>query len=429
MESVATAADAAVPELGAVPGKTALVLSGGGARGAYEAGVLRYLFEEFPARFGRRPRFDLICGSSVGAIHACYLASRADSEDHPGRDLAELWRALRVRDVVGLEPRELLAAPWRWLGLGGRRRSAEASATGVELPDRLHGLFRTRALERIVEREVRWPAIGRNLRAGRLEAVCVATTEVATGRIMAFVQTRKLRAPPWTRDPALVARPTRLRPVHALASAAIPVLFPAVRIGTTYYVDGGLRLNTPLAPALRMGADRVLVISLGRGPTVGHDAEREAARVDAYENPFYLYGKVLNALLLDRIESDLAHMRVINALLDCGSQIYGAEFLPAMRRAVRDARGRGFRRVEELVVRPSRDLGELAAECGAGVPASTLPRWLRLLLRSLGIRRFPVEADALSYLYFDASYTAPLVELGFRDAQAREQDFARFFAA
>lgn len=426
MESIAPA-EAVVPEPGAplpaaTRGKTALVLSGGGARGAYEAGVLRYLLEEFPARFGRRPHFDLICGSSVGAIHACFLASRADGEGRPGRDLAELWRALRVRDVVGLEPRELLAAPWRWLGMRGRRRP-------TAVPERLHGLFRTRALEAIVEREVRWPAIGRNLRGGRLEAVCVAATEVATGRIMAFVQTRKLRAPPWTRDPALVARPTRLRAVHALASAAIPVLFPAVRVGATYYVDGGLRLNTPLAPALRMGADRVLVISLGRGPAVGHDAEREAARIDAYENPFYLYGKVLNALLLDRIETDLAHMRVINALLEGGERIYGAEFLPAIQSTVREARGRGFRRVEEMVVRPSRDLGELAAECGADVPPSTLPSWLRLLLRSLGIRRFPIEADALSYLYFDASYTAPLVELGTRDARAREQDFARFFAA
>jgi NTE family protein len=298
-----------------------------------------------------------------------------------------------------------------------------------KLPDRLHGLLDTRPLEQIVIREVRWKEIRRNLDQGLFDAVCVTATEIATGRVVSFVQTRGLEAPDWTHDEAIVARATELTAEHALASAAIPVLFPAVCVGETYYADGGLRLNTPLAPALRLGADRVLVVALRHGIHPHAEESLRELRIASYANPLFLYGKVLNALLLDHVEADLRQMRVINALLESGERAFGNEFLERMDAAARETRGQPFRKVEELVVRPSEDLGELAGKLLTH-PASRahIPRWIRLALGSLGASGGQFETDLLSYLLFDAVYTAPLVELGYRDARGLEEEFLRFFS-
>lgn len=404
--------------------RRALVLSGGGARGAYEAGVLRYLLEELPKRLGHPPRISILCGSSVGAINACYLASTCQRESGHGSRLAKVWSGLALEQVASLRTAEIFRAPLRAFGLLSQR-----PRRGKKLPDRLHGLLDTRQLERIVAREVEWTQITRNLDQGTLDAVCVTATEIATGRVVSFVQTRGLEAPDWTHDPAIVVRAAELTAEHALASAAIPVLFPAVRVGETYYADGGLRLNTPLAPALRLGADRVLVVALRHGILPRADEGLQELRIASYANPLFLYGKVLNALLLDHIETDLRHMRVINALLESGERAFGDEFLERMDAAVRSTRGQPFRRVEELVVRPSKDLGELAGELLAR-PGSRdrIPRWIRLALGSLGTGGEQFEADLLSYLLFDAVYTAPLAELGYSDAKDLEDDFLRFFS-
>jgi NTE family protein len=222
-------------------------------------------------------------------------------------------------------------------------------------------------------------------------------------------------------------RGVELRVEHALASAAIPVLFPAVRVDDTYFADGGIRLNTPLAPALRLGADRVLVIPLRRG--AGSDAEVELAtsRIASYPNPLFLYGKVLNALLLDHIETDLERMHVINGILERGERS-GADFLPRMNAATElQARDHPFRKVWDVVVRPSRDLGVLAGEL-VSRSGARVPTWVRLLQRALGLAGEPFEADLLSYVLFDRLYTAPLVRLGMEDARRQEEELLRFFS-
>jgi len=416
-----TSAEAA----GTVSPRRALVLSGGGARGAYEAGVLRYLFEKFPDRLGRLPRIDLFCGTSVGAIHACYMASAIDQGKRSGQQLAEIWGRLRLSDMASLHSVEVLRIPWRLLGFA---RTAVNLASS-ERPDRLHGLLNTRALEDLVLREIRWPAIGANLKARRFDALCISATQLASGRVVVFVENRERSAPPWTRDLRVIARPTRIRPVHALASAAIPVLFPAVLVEDSYYVDGGLRLNTPLAPALRLGADRVLVIALRKGVENHDAAQLEHVHAKVHANPVFLYGKVLNALLLDHVETDLAHMRVINALLESGEQSYGPDFLTRINTAVTAERGQGFRHIRELVIRPSEDLAVIADRAlRTGAGAGDLPRWMRLFLRSIGLRGGPLEADLLSYLLFDRAYTSELVALGYRDAQRCEDELLTFFS-
>ena len=172
-----------------------------------------------------------------------------------------------------------------------------------------------------------------------------------------FIETRDRSLPRWTRDPTIVPRPTRLLPTHALASAAIPVLFPAVRVASTYYADGGLRLNTPLAPALRLGADRVLVVALRQNPQQASEAALAEQRVGDYGSPLFLFGKVLNALLLDHIDTDLARMRVMNEILADGEKAYGPEFLERINEVAGRERGQQFRRIDDVVIRPSADLG------------------------------------------------------------------------
>jgi NTE family protein len=207
------------------------------------------------------------------------------------------------------------------------------------------------------------------------------------------------------------------------------VLFPAVRVDDTYFADGGIRLNTPLAPALRLGADRVLVVPLRRGAGVDADVALETSRIASYGNPLFLYGKVLNALLLDHIETDLQRMRVINSILERGERSFGPTFLERMNRAAESERTHPFRKVTDVVVRPSRDLGVLAGELvQTPSPGDRVPAWVRLLQRALGLAGGPFEADLLSYVLFDRLYTGPLVQLGREDARRQEEELLRFFS-
>ncbi len=402
--------------------RRAVVFSGGGARGAYEAGVIRYLVDELPRRLGHAPRLDVLCGTSVGAIHACFLAGTADQDAGRGARLVDFWRAMQVQDVLPFSTRDLLGLARRLFGL---RELAEA-IRGGRAPERIYGLLDTRALERLVVRGVPWAAIHRNVRAGLVQAVCVATTEIATSRVVVFMDTTDRELPGWSRDPQLVARITRLRPTHALASAAIPVLFPVVRIASTYYADGGLRLNTPLSPALRLGADRVLVIALRPSPGAAHTVAEH--RVEDYASPAFLFGKILNVLLLDHLDTDLARMRDMNELIRDGERAYGQDFLTRLGDAAGAERAHPRRAVDDLVIRPSADLGMLAAQVLQDLPAAKLRSpFFRLAMRNLEPGRRSAEADLLSYLLFDGEFLAPLAELGYRDARAREEELARFF--
>jgi NTE family protein len=407
------------------PPKRALVFSGGGARGAYEAGVVQYLLEELPKRLGHPPSFDILCGTSVGAIHACFLAATAHLDSNRGQRLVEFWTQMRLEEVLPLSTSDLLRLPRRLLGL---RNMAEAMRSGTP-PKRLYGLLNTEPLERLVVRAVPWRSIRDNVRRGHVQSVCVAATQIASGRVAIFMESHDRNLPLWTRDPMIVPRMTRLLPAHALASAAIPVLFPAVRIGQTYYADGGLRLNTPLAPAIRLGADRVMVVALRQNITTAHEIAMSQGRVEDYASPTFLFGKVLNALLLDHLDTDLARMHVMNEILADGVKAFGSDFVSRINEVAMQERGQHFRRIHDLVVRPSRDLGMLAGEVLESIPADrSRSPLLRLAMRNLDTGRQSAEADLLSYLLFDGEFLRPLAELGFADAKAREDELVAFFS-
>jgi NTE family protein len=407
------------------PPRRAIVFSGGGARGAYEAGVVRYLVEELPKCLGFAPRFDILCGTSVGAIHACYLAATAHLGPQRGSKLVEFWTSMKLEEVLPLSVRDLIVLPRRLLGLRG---IAERMNRG-EAPERLYGLLNTEPLEKLVLRGIPWRSIRPNVKQGLVDAVCVAATQIGTGHVVVFIESRDRTLPRWTRDPTIVPRPTRLLPIHALASAAIPVLFPAVRVASTYYADGGLRLNTPLTPALRLGADRVLVVALRQNPQQASEAALAEQRVGDYGSPIFLFGKVLNALLLDHIDTDLARMRVMNEIFADGEKVYGPDFLERINEVADRERGQQFRRIDDVVIRPSADLGRLAGTILRSISATRgRSPLIRLAARNLAGGRRGQESDLLSYLLFDGEFLAPLAELGFSDARSHEEELCRFFS-
>ena len=407
--------------------KRAIVLAGGGARGAYEAGVLRFLLGTMPERFGVEPNFEIVCGTSVGAIHACFLAASAHQSGHTRSEtLLRIWEDLHVDEVFRFAPGNLFEIPRRIMGL---RQVGERLRAG-ERPDRLYGLLDTGPLERLVVNSIPWRHIRRNLRDGLVESVCVATTQIASGKAVVFVDQHEAELPPWASKSLVRMQKVRLGPVHALASAAIPLLFPAVRVGSRYYADGGLRLNTPLAPALRLGANRVLVISLSQGlsqPVPEHLAQERTA---GFGNPMYLFGKVLNALLLSPVDADLARLERFNDLIENGTDAFGPEFLERINQVQmeRAPDQRPLQPIESLVVRPSEDLGRIAGKLVSDESGGLeLSAFLKFFMRTFQSSPNASESDLLSYLLFDTAYARPLTELGYADAERQQEELAAFF--
>jgi NTE family protein len=408
--------------------RVALVLAGGGARGAYEAGVLAFLMESLPKRLGFVPSFDIVSGASVGAIHAAYwMATLQEDVATRLERLTRTWDSMSLERVYRLSFGDLLRIPTRLFSLPFVTRGPAPSG---RLPTRLPGLLDTRALEEMVMQEIPWRQLRSNLRASR-GVLCVSCTEIASGRAVVFVDGARVSLKPWEYDPYVVARYSGIGPAHILASAAIPLFFPAVRIGRHFYCDGGLRLNTPLSPALRLGADRLLLVALRHPPDPERDVVTPSPRETAYGNPAYLLGKVLNALMLDHIDYDLQRMRLMNALLLGGKQAFGDEFLPKVNEIIRATRGSDYRVIRDCVIRPSEDLGRLAGRCYAERSRSLSPaRFVADLVMRSAARGVPEgEADLLSYVLFDASYTRQLFALGRADAERQADEIAQLFVA
>lgn len=410
----------------------AAVLGGGGARGAYEVGVLSYLYDELlpeltrdgagETQLSRLARLEVLCGASIGAFNASYLAASADDPRYRIGGLVELWKGLSLREVLRVRLGDVFRLLRDFLQVGplpfARDRETHA------------GLIDLRSLAPILGK-VCWRRIGRNLRSGKLSALSVAATEVATGRTTVFIETLGRRLPPWTYDPHVQALPARIGPRHVLASGAIPILFPPVELGGHLYVDGALRLNVPLSPALRLGANRLLVISL-RPATDAHAAHSpriEEITERRYASGPFLAGKMLNAILLDSTEQDLDRLNRINDVLEAGTKAFGASFAEVLDSAMASHRNLGLRSIRNLLLRPSRDLGELASDYVRSEEFSRKSEGLpQKLLRELVERDDLAEADFASYLLFDGTFAEQLIDLGRGDARARRDEFLHFLS-
>jgi NTE family protein len=408
----------AVPSARAAHGGLALVLSGGGARGAYEAGIARFVLGELLPRLSPAARPRIFCGTSVGAINACALAAHAHAPANGARLLRQEWQGLRLSDVFRLGWGDM-ASLARWL-------------LGSPAKEGMHSLLDAAPLAELVRMTIRWRALHQNVADGSITGVCVSATDVESGHSTLFVETGMDESPP-SPDGFVDWIPSRLTPQHALASAAIPILFPTVRVAGRVYADGSLRQNTPLAPALRLGADRMLIVGLRAEP--GNSGRPRQERDDQVKlsSPIFLFGKLLDALLLDRIETDLANLRRVNLALRALRPALAAAQVPRpVAQALEAAGGAGLREVASMLLRPSQDLSKLASavlqqphvrDRLAG-PAGYLMHKLSENAEETG-----EPSDMLSYLFFDGDYADELITLGEHDARGREDELAAFLDA
>ncbi len=397
-----------------------LVLSGGGARGAYEAGVIAGLVDVLGLGPDDEPPFRIFTGASVGAINVAYLAAHADRGDLAIDGLLDIWSSLSLEAHLQLDP----------LGFFGVRQRLRTLLRFMEPHEpQARSLLDASALERTVTDNVPWNRLHDLIDRGTVHALIIAALRVADGRTTLFAETAPDVAFNPSRDPRRIADHCRIGADHILASAAIPIVFPARRIGRTWYCDGGLRFNTPIAPAIRCGAEKLVVVSLlHKGPPGAPLREDAPGGMTGYPDPVFLIGKVFNALLLDPIDYDLQMLDRFNALVGVIDESLEPHEKRRVDRVLTEKRGAPYRQLDTLVFRPDDDLGRVAGQYLRDhkvIPQ--IGRGASWLLRRAGRADATWEVDLASYVLFDGSFARILIEHGRNDVVRRADAVRRFF--
>jgi NTE family protein len=365
--------------------RIALVLPGGGARSAYQVGVLKAIGGWCPP--GSPLPFPVLCGTSAGAINAAVLAARADDVRRATADLARVWGGFRIGHVFRAGTLDMVRSGMHLF---------LALLTGGWLLPMPRALLDNTPLAALIARSIDFAALRRAVAAGRPDSVAITATSVTDGQSVTFVEASRLFMP-WDRAARRGVAAT-LDVDLLMASAAIPLLFPPVAMGGAYFSDGAVRQSTPLAPAIHLGADRILVIGVrhpGSASSAGGPAPNMAEQ----------FGFMLDSLFVEGLQADLERLNRINALL--------AELRPG-------AAPLGMRHVETLVLQPELDPSESAIEHRHAMPGT-----LRALLRILGARGAR-GGRLLSYLLFESAYTQELIAAGERDAERRRAEIGAF---
>ncbi|HVK88046.1 MAG TPA: patatin-like phospholipase family protein [Kofleriaceae bacterium] len=397
---------------------TGLVLAGAAALGAYEAGVLRYVVEKVGPAVGRKQLFDVVSGTSAGALNAMAFASFAD---HPANGVARTcaaWQAMRLGQVLKPSAIELLLSLIEAIPVSSRLPRAVLARRAQG------GLLDPLPIMKVLSTALPVDRIEGHLARGLLRGLAISATHVATGRAAVFFETGR-PLPAWTSEATVMVTRTRIDLLHAMASAAIPMLLPPVKIADDLYCDGGLRQMVPLSPSIHLGADRLLVINpLTPFGSVGDQCARRAVS----SSPLYLGGKALNALFVDRTEVDLARLEQLSAVLRAGRRRFGARFDAEINDELKRTGAAPLREITALRIGPSVDVGQLASEYIASSEFARRERGLvARMIRWVAEAGAAKTGDLLSYILFDGGFASVLIAQGMADARRRHSELCALF--
>ncbi|HTS51497.1 MAG TPA: patatin-like phospholipase family protein [Bryobacteraceae bacterium] len=376
-----------------------LVMTGGGARGAYQAGVLKRIGELERVR-GKGNPFPIIGGASAGAINGAALAIGSDDFSTATEVLTQLWSGIHPSDVFRTDAMSQARNSITWI--------MDLSFGGVLGGGNAQSLLDATPLRHFLNKHVKCDRIQTNISRGHLYAFAISATNYNSGKSYLFIQGKKGH-PIWNRVRRVTVA-TKITVEHLCASAAIPLVFPAVRLEvgreSAFFGDGCIRLQQPLSPVIRLGADRILAIGV-RGENTEHQNESQSDR----RNPSLaqVLGVLLNVMFLDHLAADVEHLERLNELIRMGRIGSAGKDGPEKMRALR-----------ALIITPSVDLSKLAAQ-----HQKDMPYLLSYFMSGLG-RDAESCADLMSYLLFTPRYTNALIDLGYHDADGRMDEIEDF---
>ncbi|NIV17050.1 MAG: patatin-like phospholipase family protein [Woeseiaceae bacterium] len=374
--------------------KTGLVLPGGGARGAFQVGVLKALAELMPK--GSPNPFNVISGTSAGAINSIVLASKARRFRVAVAELDRVWRNFRCHHVYRTDNLTMLKSSLHWLA---------AIVLGGFMVGTPRSLLDNSPLRALLSRNIRFPRIQDAIDCGCLDAVAVTAASYDSARSTSFFQAGRGHHP-WSRTRRIGIR-SELHLDHLMASIAVPMIFPPVQLHGEYFGDGAMRQATPLSPAIHLGADRILVVGIRDETADAPPVSGEPTRFPSFAQ---IAGYMLDTLFMDGLYSDLERMTRINQLIDAVGPEHRKGALANMRP------------IDTMLVVPSEDLRVLAHE-----HRKQLPFAVRALLRGIS-GRGPRENRLLSFLLFESDYTRDLIDLGYQDAMKVKDQLQAFIS-